>query len=220
MSKKRVTVTGAWTLAAIALVAVPFLASCKAASPNTQNAGTQSPTQASGTTTASGGSTTGSLTSSSTTPQYPSGQTSSGNNAKGGIKVYPPLPNPNLPPKAPKAAAPVGATLAPLTESPANTIAAVQIGKIPEGSAYSIVMKPYGIGPPNSFGSRIAIRIVSVKPIGRAPSFAPLKNANVLVVADTTNGGSVTRGGTYAATLTFLSDHSQLLPVLSTAKAQ
>ena len=80
-------------------------------------------------------------------------------------------------------------------------------------------MRPYGIGPSIVFGSRLAIRVDSAKPVGNAPANNQIVDANVLALVDTTNGGTVTKGGTYTATLIFRSDGTKLLPVLSKVAA-
>jgi hypothetical protein len=53
--------------------------------------------------------------------------------------------------------------------------------------------------------------------VGKAPVNTKIPNANWLVIPNTTEGGTVTKGGTYKATLTFRSDGSKLLPILSQA---
>ena len=78
-------------------------------------------------------------------------------------------------------------------------------------------MRPYGLGPDSIWGSGLVIRVDSAKPVGSAPLNSKIVNANMLVIPNTTNGGTVTKGGTYKATLTFRSDGLKLLPILSQA---
>jgi hypothetical protein len=108
-----------------------------------------------------------------------------------------------------------GQDLAPLAEAPADTISGLKLDELPDGATYEIVMRPYGIGPDSLFGSRIAIRIDSATPLMGAPKYDTIVNANLLVVVDTDNGGTVEKGGTYTARLTFRSDGTKLLPILT-----
>lgn len=135
------------------------------------------------------------------------------------IGPFPPLPDPGLPAK--KVTSPVakGETLTLLTEAPDSTISALKLGAIPDGSEYTIKMRPYGIGPSMVFGSRLAIRVDSATPVQKTPANNTIVNANLLVLVDTTHRGTVTVGGTYVALLTFRSDGTKLLPIMSVARA-
>ena len=134
------------------------------------------------------------------------------------LKVFPPMPKSTLPPHAATSPAAPGSTLAPLSTAPTATVAALKLGLVPDGSQYAITMRPYGIGPSIVFGTRMVVLVDSTRPLSGAPTNSHLNNANMLVVLDTTHGGSLTKGGTYTATLTFRSDGSKLLPILSNAK--
>lgn len=136
----------------------------------------------------------------------------------GDLRPFEPLPDPKIKAKPAKTPEPKGEKLAPLTSAPANTLSGLKLDMIPDGSRYTIVMRPYGIGPDMLLGSRLVIHVDSATPVGSAPVLSQIVDANVLALADTGNGGSVTRGGTYNATLTFRSDGSKMLPILSNAK--
>ena len=129
------------------------------------------------------------------------------------------MPDTGVPARTVTTPLPLGETLPPLTEAPDQTISGLKSGMIPEGSAYKITMRPYGIGPEIIFGSRVAIRVDSAEPLGSAPPNDQIVNANVLALVNTTDGGSVSKGGTYTATLIFRSDGTKLLPVLSKVAA-
>jgi len=127
----------------------------------------------------------------------------------------PRLPDPGIPAETLTSPANSGQTLAPLLEAPASTIYALKLGEVFSRGQYTIVMRPYGLGPDSIWGSGLVIRVDSAKPVGSEPVNNKIVNANLLVTPDTTNGGTVTKGGTYAATITFRSDGSKLLPILS-----
>jgi hypothetical protein len=73
----------------------------------------------------------------------------------------------------------------------------------------------YGMGPSSALGSQVVILVETATPIGDAPAEKRLAKANVLALVDTAHGGTVTRGGTYTATLTWRSDGKRLLAVVS-----
>ena len=135
------------------------------------------------------------------------------------FRAFPPMAPSTQPPRAPTAPEAAGQALAPLTSAPENTISALETGKVPDGSVYTVTIQPYGMGPTMPYGSRIAIRVNKFKPLGKAPGKVPLANANMLVIADTTTGGGITKGGTYSAVLVFRSDGTKLWPILQRAKA-
>jgi hypothetical protein len=68
-------------------------------------------------------------------------------------------------------------------------------------------------------GSRLVIRVDSATPVNKAPADGKIANVNMLVLVDTTHAGTVTKGGTYTATLTFRDDGTKLLPILSDVSA-
>jgi len=224
MSKKWMAVAGVVALVAVVLVAALLLTSCKASSRNTPGTGATSSTATSATT--SGGTSANStvtLTQGQTTPGGSSttsagGTTGSKTNSEAGpLKPFPHLPDPGVPAEKLTSPAAPGQTLPPLTEAPSATMYALKLGELFSRAQYTIVMRPYGLGPDSIWGSGLVIRVDSATPVGKTPAYKKIVNANLLVIADTTNGGTVTKGGTYKATLTFRSDGSKLLPILSQA---
>jgi hypothetical protein len=231
MSRKQIVI-GTITLAVVAIVAVALLLSGNTPAENS-NAGTDSPgsTTTSGTTGST--TTTGSATATGTATK-PGGSTSSTTTAPGGngsgtsapdtnpalspLRPYPRLPDPGLPARVMTSPAADGEKLAEVAEELESTISALKLGKVPDGSRYQITMRPYGIGPSIALGSRLVIRVSSASPMASAPELDRIGNANVLALADTTHGGDVTTGGTYTAYLTFRSDGSKLIPILSNAE--
>jgi len=225
MSKKWMAIAGVALVAVVLVVALLLLNrnSSSSITPNSNAAssstsGTTSSTTSTGTGTTQGQSAT--TTAGMTTGTNPSKTTASGagtGSTTGGLKPFPQLPTPKIAAAAPTSPIAAGQTLPPLTEAPSNTISGLKLGEVPTGATYTIVMRPYGIGPSIVLGSRLAVRVDSVKPVGGAPANSHMANANVLVLMDTTLGGTVTKGGTYTATVRFLSDGSKLLPVMSHA---
>ena len=130
-------------------------------------------------------------------------------------KPYNPVKIPNVPAKAPTAPVSSNTALGPLTTAPAGTISGLKIGLIPGGTQYKIVMRPYGFGPTILLGSRVAVHVDSASPVGTVAVVKSIVNANVLALMDPAQAGAVTKGGTYTATMTFRSDGTKLLPVLS-----
>lgn len=143
----------------------------------------------------------------------------SSSSASGTLQPFPAMPDPHLPAHKVTQPVPAGAALAPLSDAPGMTISALKLGALPDGTAYTIRMRPYGLGPASTLGSRLVIRVDSVAPGAKAPASTKIVGAIVIAIVDTRHGGTVTRGGTYSATLTFRSDGTRLLPVLSQAKA-
>ena len=99
---------------------------------------------------------------------------------------------------------------------------ALQLGIVPDGTAYKVTMSPYGYGPNDEkYGSQLALHVDSATPIGNAPATNNhLTNTDVAALVDTANGGTVTTGGTYDATITFRSDGTKLRMVLSHCTAK
>jgi hypothetical protein len=131
------------------------------------------------------------------------------------LKAFPKMTGSGLPPLKTATPIPAGQRLAPLADAPDRTISALRLGSLPSGSAYTIRMRPYGMGPSSALGSQLAIAVESATPIGGAPIDKRFAKANLLVLVDTTRGGAVTSGGSYTATLTWRSDGKRLLGVVS-----
>jgi hypothetical protein len=235
MSKKRLLIIGGAVLVALAVVVALLVTSRGPSSSNNAGTGTV-PTStattldASGTTAVSTGTPTsgGKATSGGTAAggsTTSGGSTSSGaggaspNSAVPTLQVFPALADPGIPAQTVTSPVPKGQTLAPLTAAPDPTISALKLGAVPEGAQYTIRMRPYGIGPSMVFGSRIVLRVDSATPLAGMPANPGIVNTNLLVIVDTTDGGTVTKGGTYSATLTFRSDGTKMLPIMSSAKA-
>lgn len=208
MSKKKwLVVGGAVVILVIVLVALQLMSDKPGSSDTPGTGGTTSATS----TVDPGKTTTGTAVPSSSTTNAPPANPG----ALSALKPFPKTADPGIP--AVKASAPAaeGKTLAPLLEAPADTISALKLGLVPDGTRYDIEMRPYGIGPDIALGSRLAIRVDSMTSVGGAPTLSQLVNANVLVLMDTTHDGAVSKGGAYTAKLTFRSDGAQLLPIIS-----
>jgi hypothetical protein len=233
MSKNKwMIVAGAVALIVVVLVAAAFLLPRSSSSPGTGNEG-QASIVTSSTTIAetpssptSSSTTTGSVTKpapvSSPVPNATPGTaptTSGVNPALSPLKPFPPLPDPNVPARTVTTPEAAGKILAPLTDAPDPTISGLKLGSVPDGARYEIRMRPYGIGPSLILGSRLAILVVSATPAHGTPVHKGIVNANILALVDTTHGGAVTKGGTYTARLTFRSDGSKLIPIMSDVKA-
>jgi hypothetical protein len=108
-----------------------------------------------------------------------------------------------------------GAALARLAGAPGVTTSALKVGALTDGTAYNIRMRPFGQGPDSTYGTRVVIRVDNATPRSGSPVYARLVNSNVLAIVDTDHGGTVTKGGTYVAVLTFRADGLKLLPILS-----
>lgn len=221
MLNKRTYIVGGVVLGVAALVAIVILMSrgtSPQVAPTTGTTSTITSGTASGTTPSALSTNEAQATTAGTAPSTTGTNGTGGSATVSGLKVFQKLPDPGIPAVEAKSPAAPGQTLAPLTAAPEPTVAAIKTGLTPDGAAYAITMRPYGIGPDSMFGSRLVIRVDSAKPMGSAPALPLLLNANVLALADTANGGGVTKGGTYTAILTFRSDGTKLLPVLSQAK--
>jgi cytoskeletal protein RodZ len=225
MSRKQIII-GSITLAVVAIVAIALLLAGNSPSQDSNGAanppGSTSATSTSASTTtsasANASSTTkpgGTATSTASTSDGSNGTVSDTNPALSPLIPYPKLPDPGLPARTMTSPAANGAKLAPVAEAPDPTISGLKLGQVPDGSRYQITMRPYGIGPSIALGSRLVIRVTSAKPMAPAPKLDVIANANVLALVDTTHGGKVTTGGTYTAYLTFRSDETKLLPIIS-----
>ena len=242
MSKKWMIIAGVAALAVVLIAAALFLLPGSPYSPTALNIGSKAN---SGSTTTSAGTNGGSSTSANGGGSKTSGNSGGGTGSRGTdggsaanntggsstsssnssktlppLTAFPPIADPGVPPEAPSTPVAKGHKLAPLTAAPDPTISALKLGLVPDGSAYQITMRPYGFGPTHTLGSRLAIRVDAATPLSGAPALARIVNANALALANTKDGGTVTEGGTYTATLTFRSDGTMLLPILSKATAQ
>jgi hypothetical protein len=137
--------------------------------------------------------------------------------------VTPPAPLPRsqagLKPVAPSGPAAAGQPLPPLSASPSDLVSGFRSGTVPSGSAYDVILRPWGMGPVVPQGRTAVVTVYSVTPLFGAPaSFATLKSRALLVVMDAKAGGTLERGGTYAAVLRFVAAGGRLVPVLSRAK--
>jgi len=221
MSKKSMVIAGVAALVVVVVAVAVLMMSGKSLSPNTIFTGSGSNTTSNTTSGTTSVSTSGTATKpNSTGKATPSKNTTAVVDNKppaGALTPFPKIPDPGVPAQAPKAPAVEGKTLAPLTSAPDPTISGLGFGTIPEGSQYTIRMQPLGLGPDSVYGSGLVMLVESAKPVGSAPENSKIINANVLAIVDTTQGGTVTKGGTYTATLTFRSDGTKLLPILSQA---
>ena len=225
MSKKSMVIAGVAALVVVVVAVAVLMMSGKSLLPNTIFTGKGSSATSGTSSGSTSGTTSVSLSGSATKPNStanttPSTTTTGVMNSKqpaGALAPFPKLPDPGIPAQAPKAPVADGKTLAPLTSAPASTISGLAFGMVPEGSQYTIRMQPLGIGPDSFQGSGLVIFVDSAKPVGSAPENSKIVNENVLAIVDTTQGGTVTKGGTYTATLTFRSDGTKLLPILSQA---
>lgn len=130
------------------------------------------------------------------------------------------LPNPGIAAQTVNSPYPAGKKLPPLASAPSDTISALKLGTIPAGSAYKVTLRPYGIGPSLLLGSRLAVKLDKVTPKNGAPANKLIDGANLLVLVDTSHGGTITKGGTYTAWIVFQSDGSKLIPVMSRVSKQ
>jgi hypothetical protein len=128
------------------------------------------------------------------------------------------MPDPGVDAQNLTSPAAVGQTLPPLIAAPKPTLYALKTGQIFSRSTYDIVMRPYGRGPSSVWGSGLVIKVDSATPVGATHVYKKIIGANILVIVDTNDGGTVTKGGTYSAVLTWRSDGTKLLPILSKAK--
>ncbi|MDR3686227.1 MAG: hypothetical protein P4L93_04635 [Coriobacteriia bacterium] len=236
MSKKSMIIAGVVALVVVVIAAVwllmprgssraPLAPSTSTASSSGAStmptAGSSTTPGTTSTTSTSIGTTTGQATTQPTSGKSPSDAATNGRGVStDALTVYPKLPASGLQAVAPGAPIAAGQPLPPLKAAPANTISAVKTGVVQQGAQYKIVMRPLGIGPDAIYGSRLAVHVDSAQRVGIAPKKSPITNANVLVLVDTTHGGTVTKGGTYKATITFLSDGTKLIPVMTLASAK
>jgi len=218
MSKRSIIIAGIVALAAIALGTALMTTDSDEPSPGTLTNGTTSAGNTS-TVAATGtapGTQPGQNAGGTQTPPNganPSNPTA-GTNTNPGLPALKPFPQiPDSGRQAQQVTAPVesGEALTPLTEAPEDTVSALKLGTVADGTRFIIQMRPYGYGPSSFLGSGVVIRIDSSTP----PTLA---KDNYLVIANTTDGGGVTKGGTYTAVVTFRSDGSKLIPILSKAK--
>jgi hypothetical protein len=222
MSKKSMILAGVAALAIVAVAAALFVTSRKPSSPTGPTTGAPSTTTSSTAGATTSGTVEGQSTSATSTDsggassQGTKGGTTTDPNA-GPLKPFPHLPDPGIAAESRTAPAAPGETLPPLTEAPSKTVYALALGKVFSRGQYTIVMRPYGLGPDSMWGSGLVIRVDSAKPVGKAPANIGIANSDLLVIPNTTDGGTVTKGGTYKATLTFRSDGTKLLPILSKA---
>lgn len=207
MSKKWPLVVGGVVVVVTMLVAGQTLLSREPSSPGSSNSSTASPTDTATSTTDSAA---------GTRTAQPMGTTGA---KKGDLGPFPPMPTSSLPPRKLTAPARSGEALSPLSDAPDATISALKVGTLPNGSTYSIRMRPYGFGPASSSGSRVVIRIDSAEPVRGAPKSGDLAGTNVIALIDTTHSGTVLAGGAFSATLSFRSDGKMLYPVLSEVRS-
>jgi hypothetical protein len=114
-----------------------------------------------------------------------------------------------------------GVPLPPLSSSPADLISSFEAGLVPSGSSYAITLRPWGMGPIAPGGRTVVITLDSIVPVGTAPdAFVGFRNRAILVVMDAAHGGTIERGGSYSAILTFVTSDGQLVPILSKVTSQ
>ena len=137
--------------------------------------------------------------------------------------ALPPLPpsQADLAPTAVDAPLASGVPLPPLSSSPADLISSFEAGLVPSGSSYAITLRPWGMGPIASSGRTVVITLDSIVPVGAAPNaFVGFRKRAVLAVMAAAHGGTIERGGSYSAILTFVTSGGQLVPVLSKVTPQ
>ena len=224
MSKKSMLIAGAIALVVVVVAAI-WIATSRGPSPSTTGAGNGSATTSGAAGTAS--STTGTTTSTGTTSAATTGTSTTKPNGSGTTTkvpdtagTYPPLPAKITKAKPTQPTTPVspGKTLAPLLTAPNPTVSGLLVGTVPEGATYAVVLRPLGIGPPLSNGTRLVVYTYAVTPSGSAPAIPKVNRTWVLVLLDTKNGGTITKGGSYKATMTLHSLDGKMIPVLSQAK--
>jgi hypothetical protein len=134
--------------------------------------------------------------------------------------VLPPLPKSQagLKPITPVGPAASGEPLPPLTASPTGLFTAFQPDLVPSGSAYSVTLRPWGMGPDDPAGRTAVVTLYSIVPTAGAPDkFGGLKRHPLLVIMDAQAGGTMELGGPYAAVVTFVASNGKLVPMLSQA---
>jgi len=223
MTNNRKVRAGVVTLVVVMLASAALLTACKKAPTTSSSTGNSSTTTSATATSTAGTSTaqgqTATIPTATANTTSPGGKTGSSTNSTetGAFGPYPELPDPKIAARTVTTPIAAGQKLPPLKTAPDDTISGFKLGTVPDGSVYKITMRPYGIGPSILLGSRLAVRIDAAKPMAGAPALSSIVGANVLVLADTLNGGKVTTGGTYTAALVLRSDGSKLLPVMSSA---
>ena len=245
MSKKWITIAGVAALVVVVIAAALIWMPRSKSSPNPSitlsgsNGGTATGT-ASGTTgggstttggkTPSGGSNsggkTGSGSSGGNSGTSGTGGTAGTSGTSGGSSIKPqsssltafaPMSTTGFTTQTRTTPAVAGEALGFMAQTPSKFTYALQLGFVPDTSAYKVTMRPYGLGPTNdTYGSQMAIHVDSFTPIGSAPSKnTHLEDADIVALVDTGHGGAIKTGGTYDATITFRSDGTKLRMVLS-----
>jgi hypothetical protein len=120
-----------------------------------------------------------------------------------------------LPAIAPTGIPRPGVRLHPLRSSPPSLISGFKAGKVPDGSAYAVVVSPWGYGPTQAQGQTVVVTIVAATPVGAAPNASGLKRRTLLAVMDQRAGGAVIVSGNQKGTLTFVRVGENLIPTLS-----
>lgn len=134
--------------------------------------------------------------------------------------AIPPLPKSQVGLKAIEASGPLtaGEPLPPLTASPPGLITSFQEGLVPSGSAYNVTLRPWGLGPNDPAGRTAVVTIDTITPSGAAPDkFVGLKRRAIFVVMNAKAGGTLERGGSYSAVLSFVAAGGHLVPTISDA---
>ena len=134
------------------------------------------------------------------------------------LRVYPPVPESNLPTLRLTAPPAPGAPLARLADAPGATVSGLKIGTVTEGTTYRVRMRPFGYGPSGPYGSRVVIHVEAAKAPNGGAVDSHMVNANLIALMDTQQGGTILTGGMYDATIAFYSDGRIMVPVLSRAK--
>lgn len=131
--------------------------------------------------------------------------------------VLPPLPpyQRDLAPVAPTEPAKADQPLPPLSSAPPGLISGYTEKVVEDGTAFKILFRPWGMGPNDTMGRTVAATVYDVTPLGDAGLAGLLKRKNILLVMDASDGGTVSRGGTYRAILTFRSGKQGRVPVIS-----
>jgi len=125
-----------------------------------------------------------------------------------------------LPPVKPSGAAKPGDALHPLATAPPGLVAGLSVGRIPTESAYVIAFRPWGYGPADRLGQTVAVSVTKVTPVAGAPDISSLVRNPLLLTMDANRGGNVAVGGAHTATVTFVADGDQLVPVVTKVMAQ
>lgn len=233
MSKKPLVAVGSLVAAALMIGASFSLTGCSGSrSASTDSGATSSSASApsssgSGSTTQASTGTAAPSTSATdpTSPGYDASKVSSYVSpltAAGLLRALPPMVSPDV--AARKITSPIGKgqAISPMS-GPAHkeTLSGLALSSMPANSAYTIKLRPYGFGPSFLYGTRYVIFVESATPVDKAPKSVVSKLAkhDVLALIDiNNNGGLMSGGGLYTATLHFYSDGEKLIPTLSDAK--